>query len=561
MSGSAAVQAAGASTAQESGRAVFRMRASLWAWIAVALILAGVALVRVRLLDLPPDRDEGEYAYFGQLLLRGIPPYAAAYNFKMPGIYAVYAAILAAFGQTPTAVHVGLLLANAIAIVLMLALGRRVIGTLGGVVAAAAYATLTLSPRLLSSAAYAEHFVVVPALLGVLVLTRADGRPRPATLLGAGLLFGAAFLVKQSGGVFALFGLVYALTGAPEGLRRRLGAAMALAAGAVAPYAALCLLLLVAGTFGSFWFWTFTYAYHYGTGESLRQGATNLGNALGLILPTCYLAVALSALGLSAVLWDPVIRARFKPIGLLLLCGVVATSAGLYFRHQYFILLLPGAALLAGLAVDAVSRHSALRPAPALRAAVAIVLAAVPLLHLVYLERGILFVGTTRQVGRALYGMNPFPEAVEIGKFLKERTADDDRVAVVGSEPEIYFYAARRGATGYVYTYPMMDPQPYAVWMQREMIREIEAGDPRFVVFVRFWYSWLPRPDSNETIFHWFEDYKQRFDLVGVVDILSPGQTRYLWGEAAAAYTPVTDRWLAVYERREARRANERTRP
>ena len=525
------------------------------------MILVGVALVRVRLLDLPLDRDEGEYAYFGQLLLRGIPPYAAAYNFKMPGIYAVYAAILAAFGQTPTAVHVGLLLANAIAIVLMFFVGRRFIGTLGGVVAAAAYATFTLSPRLLSSAAYAEHFVVVPVLLGVLALTRADGRPQPAALVGAGVLFGTAFLVKQSGGVFALFGLVYALTGAAGDMRRRLGSAVALAAGAAAPYAALCLLLLVAGTFGSFWFWTFTYAYHYGTGESLRQGATNLWAALSLILPTCYLAVALSALGLSAVVWDPATRARFKPIGLLLLCGVVATSAGLYFRHQYFILLLPAVALLAGLAVEAVARRPALQATPALRAAVAIVLAAVPLLHLVYLERGILFVGTTRQVGRALYGMNPFPEAIEIGKYLKQRTAADDRIAVVGSEPEIYFYAERRGATGYVYTYPMMDPQPYAVSMQHEMIREIEAGDPRFVVFVRFWYSWLPRPESDQTIFRWFEEYKQRFERVGVVDILSPFQTRYLWGEAAAAYTPVTDRWIAVYERRGGPAANERTRP
>lgn len=537
------------------------VRSRAWTWLAVSVVIAVAAAIRLRLLDVPLDRDEGEYAYFGQLLLQGVPPYAAAYNFKLPGIYAVYAVIIAALGQTPTAVHVGLLLANGLAIGLMFLVGRRLIGSLGGVVAAAAYATLTLSPRLLSSAAYAEHFVVLPVLLGVLTLARAGARPRAAALFGAGVLFGAAFIVKQSGGVFALFGLVCALNGAPGGARRRLASGAALVAGAAAPYAALCLLLLLAGTFGSFWFWTFTYAYHYGTGESLRQGATNLWTALGLILPTCYLAVALSALGLSAVVWDPVTRSRFKPIGLLLLCGVVATSAGLYFRHQYFILLLPAVALLAGFAVDAVTRRPALVAAPALRAAVAIVLTAVPLLHLVYLERGILFVGTTRQVGRALYGMNPFPEAIEIGKYLKERTAAHDRIAVVGSEPEIYFYAQRRGATGYVYTYPMMDPQPYAVSMQREMIREIEASDPRFVVFVRFWYSWLPRPESDQTIFRWFEDYQQRFDRVGVVEILSPGQTRYLWGEAAAAYTPVTDRWLAVYERREARRANERTRP
>jgi len=39
----------------------------------------------------PLDRDEGEYAYFGQLLLEGVPPYAGAYNLKVPGIYGAYA--------------------------------------------------------------------------------------------------------------------------------------------------------------------------------------------------------------------------------------------------------------------------------------------------------------------------------------------------------------------------------------------------------------------------------------------------------------------------------------
>ena len=136
-----------------------------------------------------------------------------------------------------------------------------------------------------------------------------------------------------------------------------------------------------------------------------------------------------------------------------------------------------------------------------------------------------------------------------------------DRIAIVGSEPEIYFYSQRRGATGYVYTYALMEPQPYAVSMQREMIREIEAVEPRFVVFVRVLSSWLVRPESDQTIFRWFDEYQKRFQRVGVIDMLSPGQTRYLWGEAAAAYTPVTDRWIAVYERRGAAAANERTRP
>ena len=170
-------------------------RGPFWAWGLVALIVVAAAAVRYRLLGLPLDRDEGEYAYFGQLLLQGIPPYAAAYNFKMPGIYGVYALILAVFGQTPTGVHLGLLLANAASIVLVLALGTRLGGPIAGAAASATYAALSLSPRLFFPTAYAEHFVLPPALAGVLVLLRATGRAGVGTFFWSGVLFGAAFLV------------------------------------------------------------------------------------------------------------------------------------------------------------------------------------------------------------------------------------------------------------------------------------------------------------------------------------------------------------------------------
>jgi hypothetical protein len=69
-------------------------------------------LIRIRLLAIPLERDEGEYAYAGQLMLRGIPPYQLAYNMKFPGVYAAYALIISIFGQTNVGIHLGLLIAN-----------------------------------------------------------------------------------------------------------------------------------------------------------------------------------------------------------------------------------------------------------------------------------------------------------------------------------------------------------------------------------------------------------------------------------------------------------------
>src|SRR5512147_1379382 len=84
-----------------------------WAWIAVAIVIVFVAAIRIRLLQIPLERDEGEFAYIGQLMLQGHAPYSLAYNMKLPGIYAAYAAIMALFGQTTGGIHFGFLLVNA----------------------------------------------------------------------------------------------------------------------------------------------------------------------------------------------------------------------------------------------------------------------------------------------------------------------------------------------------------------------------------------------------------------------------------------------------------------
>ena len=531
-----------------------------WALGLLALIVVAAAGIRLRLLDIPLDRDEGEYAYFAQLLLDGIPPYAQAYNFKMPGIYAIYSVLLTVFGQTPAGIHLGLLVVNAVTTVLVFGVALRLFDARVAVVAAATFAALSSSPRLLFTAAYAEHFVLPPVLAGLLVLLDALDRRRIPAFLGCGAFFGTAFLVKQSAGAFVLFAALYVVLGMHDDMRRRLVACAALLAGALAPFATLCLLMLLVGTFANFWFWTFTYASEYATAVSLATGVTYLGIALREILATSYLVVGLAGLGLSAFFWDRATRSRGLILALLLGTSLLATSVGLYFRKQYFVLLLPALAILAGVAVDSAARRVSSVRAQALRYGIPIALAAAPLLHLVYLERVILFTATPRQVLRALYGGNPFPESVEIARYIRERTSPDERIAVVGSEPQIYFYARRRAATGYVYTYALMELQPYAPAMQRQMIREIEALDPRFVVFVNVLTSWLVRPESDKTIFAWFDQYQRRFDRVGVVEIVSVRETKYVWGAEAATYTPRTYLWLAIFERKHAARAGEMTR-
>jgi len=521
-----------------------------WAWLAVAAVVTVAAAIRLRLLDVPLDRDEGEYAYFGQLLLAGVPPYALAYNLKLPGIYGVYALILAVFGQTSSGIHAGLILTTSATTVATYLLGARLGGAAVGVAAAAVFAALSLNPTMLGIAAYAEHFALLPVVAGALVLWRGGRDRRPIHLLACGILFGLGLLIRQSAALFVFGAVVYLLVARGRGTGRprveRLGALAVFLAGAATPLALTCVALWAAGTFRTFWFWVFSYARYYPADPS--TGWSNLVRTLGSVAPSTSVILALSAVGLGAVMRDPNRDRRTFAI-VFVASALLGTMMGLQFRLHYFLLAGPALALLSGIGLVALGGLLATQSPRALRVALTCALGLVAVAQPLCASRAILFELGPAQVSRVIYGRNPFPESVEVARYIREHSADDDRVAVVGSEPQIYFYAARRSATGYIYTYPLMELQPYAPAMQREMIKEIETAAPRFLVFVSATSSWIARPDSDQTIFGWFDAYQRGFTRVGVVDIPRQQETVYRWGDAAAAYAPRSDVWLMIFER------------
>ena len=108
-------------------------------WLIMGMILVLTVVLRSSMLQMPLERDEGEYAYMGQLLLQGIPPYLTAYSMKLPGMCAIYALFMGIFGQSIFAIHLGLLIFNGIAVVLVFLLTRYFADEVSGVVAALVY--------------------------------------------------------------------------------------------------------------------------------------------------------------------------------------------------------------------------------------------------------------------------------------------------------------------------------------------------------------------------------------------------------------------------------------
>jgi hypothetical protein len=368
---------------------------------------------------------------------------------------------------------------NAACIWIVFLIGRRVIGENGAVAAAAAYAALAVSPAVAGMASHATQFVILFGLAGALLLLE-------RRFAWAGVCFGLSFLMKQHGVFFLLFGAAWMLY-ARAGWR----ALARYAAAGMAPYAATCLLLWRAGVFANFWFWTVTYAGAYASRVPLGKGLGYFAATFWSIVWENPLIWALAAVG--AVL---AVRAG-KPAFLmaLLVFSFLTSVPGLLFREHYFIPLMPAVALLAGVAAERRWAQWTLAAAIALS---------------LFTERRFFFVMNPVERARYLWGDNPFPEAIPAAEYLAAHTAKETPVAVLGSEPEIYFYSHRHSATGYIYMYGLMEEQPYALRMQQELIAGLEKTRPEYIVDVDVATSWLRRDRSATRIFDWWDEYQEQ---------------------------------------------------
>ncbi len=523
---------------------------SLLTTILIVLTLI-IVFVRIRFLPTPLERDEGEYAYAGQLMLQGVPPYSLAYNMKMPGIYAAYALILACFGQDQLAIHFGALIINLAVIILMYCLVKKYFDTTAAVAAAVFFAITSIS-NTVRATANAENFVLPFAIIGIFLLMKYIDSRKIFLLVLSGLSLGTGFMMKQHGAAFILFGAIYILY---NGLwtertlsKRLIGEMVLYSSCAVLPFLGTCLILWRCGVFEKFWFWTFDYARHYVTLTSWNDGFVNFRHAL---MPIVRSGVLIWLAGLAGFLII-ITKKQFGPhrffvIGFTI-CSFLALCPGLYFRPHYFVLFLPALAILAGIGTATLPDLLKLKANRPVAAALLILLI---WFQSFYSQRKYLTESNPEILSRMVFGFFPFPETFEIARYIKANSCADDKILVFGSEPQIYFYAQRRSAASFIYTYPLMENQPFALDMQKEMISQAEAAKPAFIVIVKTADSWMPQPNAPKLIFNWIDNYiSQYYQQTGLVEIFEDKQQSVYYFDQARQ-PEKSEGWLMIFKRRE----------
>lgn len=519
------------------------------------VILTIVTAIRIRLVNMPLERDEGEFAYGGQLLLQGLSPYKHAYTvmLKLPGTCAAYAVAMLLFGQTAVGIRVAVILVTLATALFVFLMARRIYGDFAGVVAAGAYALLSISPPTLGLDAHAAHFVMLPAVAGIFLLQNWREHIPATRVFFAGLLLGLALLMKQTGAAFGICAAVWIARNEfsrQDRSYRRMAMRLGwLAFGGLLPFFLTCLLIMLAGDWGQFWLWTIKYLVIHAGMATFTQAMHMAFENVETLFQTAPGLWSLAPAGLLLLFCESSLRPwRFFILNFVFF-SALATYPG--WRGHYFIQLLPATGLLAGVTAHVLWKWLVRLRMRLLSAGIFILIFVGAAGWSLIESRAVFFQLTPVQACRAIHDGNPFPEAVKIGRYLDDHCRSSAKIAVMGSEPEIYFYSRRLAATGYVDMYPLMEPQPYALEMQKQMIHEIEKNDPDYIVVVSNNYSWLQQANSPMLIFNWLSQYeKNHLRLVAWIDVSSRGSTKYHWSVKKNSFPPRSSNWLAIFKRR-----------
>jgi hypothetical protein len=487
---------------------------SALAWLAarrgaLLLILAfSVATFVVRtptFLEPAWHTDEGIFAAVSQRVVTGGSLYADAWESKPPLFLYLYAGVNQLFG--PEVLPLRLLVALA-ALATQLALFRVALHLMPrrqAIIAAVVLMLLLAVPFWEGNLAVTESFTILPATLGVLAYLRHERRSEGGGqglgwLIGAGVLFGAAVLLRQTAAVVAIALVLWLIVSGRPWLRPTL--VMGLSAGAV--LAATTVLFAVLGSF--YWFWDANAGFFFLYIPAGREIAFYERPLIVLPVLAAVTALIMYRRRGEAPAWG-------LPALWLTLTLAASLLTGRPYSH-YFLQVLPPLALLVGLA--AASNTLTWRPRtgdiPGLATIAAVVLLWVGVVMPAF-EGNVLAMRYSKAedyyanfAGRML-GLKSeyeykdyFDRRVHLTEALAERLrqlgSEGEGLYVWGEYPWVYALSRSEPATRYMTSFYLLIIPGTA----EQLGETLAAREPRFIVIMDD--AW-PRTDDPEGVGRW----------------------------------------------------------
>jgi len=472
---------------------------SALSWLLVLGI--GAALLSLRFVDWPLNRDITTYATIAGELDHGARLYVDVWDLKPPGVFATYLAARWAIPDQTTQVFLLRLIPTLIVLVaLFLAAGAAGFGRTAAVTAGALWVLLSVNIDLQMQEPNTELFINACCTVAFVMLLRLAPTQGIQRALGIGLLFAVACLFKTVAiTIAAAVGLAYlVLPQSDDPAAQRARKLLLMASSGATALAGVVAYFVATGRIDEFREAMIDAgsAYAGDLWPNVWQGLT-LHAIVGDRPPLVSVALASApwlALACIAVWWDRPRSRSWLLLGAYGFGALVAVGLPGHFYRHYFQLLVPPFCLAIGwLAATALpSRSALLRRAPLLVAAVAC-------LSLALLEAR----AYRTSVDEALAGtyQNIYLQTQRMARRLAQALRPDEILYQWGEESGLYWYSGRRPPAS-VLTFPML-AGPQADRLTRQSLASIAARPPDLIVAANYMLD----NGEGHPVFEWVREH------------------------------------------------------
>ena len=423
-------------TNQSTKRTLIPLRTE---YVVFVLILLISFLLRMAFLHEPFERDEGFYGYIGQEILRGSIPYRDIYDIKPPGIYYIYAAIIALFGNIMEAIRMATAFYALATTGCVYLLARKLGGIRAAICSALLFALCSNAPHIQGSSSNTEVFMLLPLMLCLLFFVRGVETGNRVNFVISGFSGGIALLIKTVALPVVALVFIFLLRrpradDSGEGLQKDILSFI------LPPLATLLLLygyFAANNALADLYYWNFTILKSYG-----RHGLSYfVGKAFAGVDYLINEQLLLWGAAVAGAAWLLLRNRNFHTV--LVTLTLPAAVAGLcmpgHFFPHYFILLTPFCAVVGGLGLGHVWERKGW---PRF---VSLPLIAAGVVLFAQTNYKYYFAYTPAEVALHKYNVPTFGQSPEIAGFVRNNTAPGDYILQWGFEPELYFYSNRRG--------------------------------------------------------------------------------------------------------------------
>jgi 4-amino-4-deoxy-L-arabinose transferase-like glycosyltransferase len=458
-----------------SGLQITGPKADYREYILLALILGGALVLRLAFIHVPLDRDEGWYGYIGQELLRGSIPYRDVFDQKPPGVFYIYAAIVALFGSTVESVR----LATAGYVLLTLfgvyRLARYCHGRNAALLAALLYGIYSSGPIVEGFGSNTEVFMVLPVVASSYFFLHWLDRDKPSLLILSGCLAALAGVIKTVALPFYLLLLCFIVITRIRSNKGR--SAIRDVFLFLFPSALLLFVLYVYlstnNAWDDFFYWNITFNKQYGQASLAILESRLLGRGMQVSSEHLLLWV----LALPTSIWLLSARRDSKNLFLVLLIlesFIGVAMPGKFWAH-YFILMIAPLSIIAGIGLACLFQRRGWLLYCALPFLTAVFLYSVQLTYKYYL------VYSPEEVSATKFGNPVFVTSAKVAAYIKARTAPTDYIFQWGWEPEIYFLSNRRSPNKII-THTTISVSRETVEALVEMVTSIVNKKPKYII-------------------------------------------------------------------------------